>query len=41
MDFDTAASLSDSYRAAFCIIFSELEGSKFNFNSWKFEEQKK
>lgn len=37
--FDVAFSLSDTHRAAWCIVFSELGGRKFNWTSMAFEEE--
>lgn len=38
--FDTAFALDDPMRQAFCIIFGEMEGGKFNWASMAFEEPK-
>lgn len=37
--FDVAFSLDDVTRTAWCIVFSEFEGAKFNFNTMRFEEE--
>ncbi len=37
--FDTAFSLDDVTRAAWCIIFSEFEGRRFNFNTMDWERE--
>lgn len=39
--YDVALSLDDEELFAYCIIFSELEGSKFNWKLMRFEEPKK
>lgn len=36
--FDVAFQLDDVTRAAWSIVFSEMEGNKFNFNTMEFEE---
>ncbi len=38
--FDVAFSLDDIHRAAWSIIFSEMNGAKFNWNTMDFEEPK-
>jgi hypothetical protein len=38
--FDVAFSLDDIHRAAWSIIFSEMNGAKFNWNTMDFEELK-
>ena len=38
--FDVAFSLDDCERTAYAILFSEMEGNKFNFDTMRFEEQK-
>ncbi len=38
--FDVAFGLDDVMRAGWCIIFSEMEGNKFNFTTMQFEEPK-
>ncbi|MBV8656623.1 MAG: hypothetical protein JO142_02250 [Burkholderiales bacterium] len=35
--FDVAFGLDDMTRAAWCIVFSEMEGSKFNWDKMDFE----
>jgi hypothetical protein len=35
--FDVAFQLDDITRAAFCIVVSGFEGSKFNWRTWDFE----
>ncbi len=37
--FDIAASLDDVERQAWCIIMSEHNGSKFNWNLFQFEDR--
>jgi len=39
MDFDVAVSLDEVERVSFSIIFSELDGRKFNFSKWEFEKE--
>jgi hypothetical protein len=34
-----AFQVDDVTRAAWCIVFSEMEGARFNWNSMQFEEQ--
>lgn len=36
--FDVAFSLDDVTRTAWCIVFSEFEGNKFNWDAMKFED---
>lgn len=36
--FDVAFGLDDVTRAGWCIVFSEMEGSKFNWGSMTWEE---
>ena len=36
--FDVAFQLDDVTRAGFSIIFSEMEGAKFDFNMMQFKE---
>jgi hypothetical protein len=36
--FDVAFQLDEVTRAAWCIVFSEMEGNKFNWSSMTFEE---
>ena len=38
--FDVAFSLDDVKRAAFSIIFSEMEGHKFNWDALDWEDPK-
>ena len=38
--FDVAFALDDVTRAAWCIVFSEQGGAKFNWNSMEFEKDK-
>jgi len=38
--FDVAFSVDDITRAGWSIIFSEMEGNKFNFNTMQFDEIK-
>ncbi|MFC3109940.1 hypothetical protein ACFQAT_10485 [Undibacterium arcticum] len=40
MPFDVAFGLDDITRTGWCIIFSEMEGAKFNFNTMQYEDQK-
>ena len=35
--FDVAFQIDDVTRAGWCIIFSEMEGAKFDFNTMRFE----
>lgn len=35
---DLAFQLNDVYRTAWCIIFRELEGHQFDFNTMNFKE---
>lgn len=37
--WDVANSLDKKFRDAFSIIFSEMEGNKFNWNMMRFEEK--
>jgi len=37
--FDVAFSVDDVTRAAWCIVFSEMEGQKFNFETMSFEDR--
>lgn len=37
--WDVANNLDKSFRDGFCIIFSEIEGQKFNWNLMRFEEK--
>ncbi len=37
-DFDVAFGIDDITRAAYCIVFSEQEGGKFDWNRMKFED---
>ncbi len=37
--FDVAFTVDDVTRAAWCIVFSEMEGNRFNWNRMQFEEQ--
>jgi hypothetical protein len=34
-----AFSLKDTQRAAWCIVFSEMQGRKFNWGTMNFEEE--
>jgi hypothetical protein len=36
--FDVAFSLDDVTRAAWCIVFSEMEGNKFDWRAMRFKE---
>ena len=36
--FDVAFGMDDIKRTAFCIVMSEMEGSRFNWNTMQFEE---
>jgi len=38
--FDIAFELDDITRTGWCIHFSEMDGSKFNFNTMSYDEQK-
>jgi len=38
--FDIAFGLDDITRTGWCIIFSEMDGAKFNFHTMAYEEQK-
>lgn len=38
--FDVAFAIDDVTRAAWSIIFSEMNGAKFNFNTMQFEDDK-
>jgi hypothetical protein len=38
--FDIAFGLDDITRTGWCIIFSEMDGAKFNFLTMAYEEQK-
>jgi hypothetical protein len=38
--FDLAFSLDEVTRAAFCIVLSEMEGSKFDWHRMDFEDPK-
>lgn len=38
--FNVATSLSEIERKAFCLIASEHNGAKFNFNRFEFEDNK-
>jgi hypothetical protein len=38
MEFDLAFQLDDMTRAAYCIIFSEMEGRVFDFEQMKFRD---
>jgi len=38
--FDIAFGLDDITRTGWCIIFSEMDGAKFNFNRMAYEDQK-
>jgi len=37
--FDVAFSIDDVTRAAWCIVFSEMEGNVFDWNAMRFKEQ--
>jgi hypothetical protein len=37
--FDVAFQLNDVTRSAWSIMFSEMEGAKFNLNTMEFEDQ--
>lgn len=37
--FDVAFGLDETSRAAYCIVFSGFEGSKFNWNTWEFDKR--
>lgn len=37
--FDVAFSLDEVKRTAFCIIFSEMEGAAFDWNTMRFKEE--
>ena len=39
--FDVAFGMDETMRAAFCIVFSEMDGNKFNWSSMEFEEPDK
>lgn len=39
--FDLAFQLDDETRAGFCIVFGELEGGRFNWDSMSFEKDDK
>lgn len=38
--FDVAFELDEIQRTGWCIIFSEMEGAKFNFHTMQYEDQK-
>jgi hypothetical protein len=38
--FDVAMTLSDDERFAYAVIFGRFEGSKFDFGTMRFEDQK-
>ena len=38
--FDVAFALDDVTRAAWSIIYSEMEGAEFDWNTMRFKEQK-
>ena len=38
--FDVAFALDEITRTGWCIIFSEMEGAVFNFQTMRYEEQK-
>lgn len=38
--YDVAFSLSDTERAAYCIVFSKFEGAKFNWDTMTFEDER-
>jgi hypothetical protein len=38
--FDIAWSLSDAEVAAYCILFGEIEGGKFTWQTLRWEEQR-
>jgi hypothetical protein len=37
--FDLALAMPDVQKSAFCIVFGQLEGSDFNFETMKFQER--
>jgi hypothetical protein len=37
--FDIAFGMDEAMRAAFCIVFSEMEGRVFDWSSMRFKEQ--
>ena len=38
--FDVAFGVDDVTRAAWCIVFSEMEGNRFDWSRMQFEESK-